>query len=68
MGSDRKPSKCETDGCHREPDRKLFIGLAEATLDFDDDKEQWYCEPCHNAIQYGNELPGQRFEVVERAE
>lgn len=59
----QKPEHCETEGCYREPDRLLGIGLAESYLDMDANEERWSCEQCHQAIQFGNGIPGGNVEV-----
>lgn len=64
-GSER-PSRCETDGCYRDPVRLLRLGIGEATLDGADDEETWRCLPCQTAMRKGNRVPGGNIEVVRR--
>lgn len=59
--------RCETDGCYREATLLLHLGIAEATLDFDDNEETWRCSVCKAALREGNRIPHEAIKVIRRA-
>lgn len=64
MSSQTRPSTCNTDGCDREPTVKIRRTYHTPFEPGDD----WYCQPCENALVVGNALAAGGTEVLDRVD